>query len=436
MKETLQLEYYYGKEAEQYTFYRIPKMLFTDIRLKGISIEAKMLYGLMLDRMSLSMKNGWLDKEGRVFIYFTLEDAIALLGYSHTKVIKLFSELDSTKGVGLIDKKKQGQGKPTIIYVKNYSSESRNKTIPKTDNHKTCESATCKTSRNQQSENYREDSLVEQNLTYDKDLKLNDTFLIKEENENNTSSNLEIAETKIYQIEQSETSNDTTNKNKENKKKIQKYKNQKSNILKNGNQDSKNIYTNKTKENKTELSDIPSIHLSSYLDPVVIKKEGEIDGVDLVEIVKEELWKNELLPPAYMGQFKKMEIAIHILTDYQRQRDYYCNAKVCDKDEFQHSVFLLCNEALIEMLTTIHQMNLKGVQVKRKDIYDKVITYVKFQGGECYLEDIMSVAMVDFEKACETRNIKNHLQYMKACIWNALQVGTIGIQAIIKKDFG
>ena len=74
---SLDLEYFYGNEAEQYSFYRIPKVLLTDHRYKGVSMEAKVLYGLMLDRMGLSIRSGWLDGDGRVYIYFTLEDAIA-----------------------------------------------------------------------------------------------------------------------------------------------------------------------------------------------------------------------------------------------------------------------------------------------------------------------------------------------------------------------
>ena len=75
MPETLNLNYYYGNEADQYSFYRIPKILLTDRRYKGVSLEAKVLYGLLLDRMGLSARNGWLDDNGRVFLYFTQEEA-------------------------------------------------------------------------------------------------------------------------------------------------------------------------------------------------------------------------------------------------------------------------------------------------------------------------------------------------------------------------
>lgn len=115
----LNLDYFYGNEAEQYSFYRIPKALFTDAHYKAVSVEAKVLYGLLLDRMSLSLRNGWLDSDGRVYIYFTQEDAMTLMSCGKDKVTKLFRELD-TGGIGLIERKKQGQGKPARIYVKNF----------------------------------------------------------------------------------------------------------------------------------------------------------------------------------------------------------------------------------------------------------------------------------------------------------------------------
>ena len=113
----LKLDYYYGGEAEQYNFYRIPKVLFTDAHYSTLSMEAKVLYGLMLDRMSLSVKNTWLDSCGRVYIFFTLEDVISMLNTGHNKAVRLFKELED---IGLIERKKQGQGKPTVIYVKNF----------------------------------------------------------------------------------------------------------------------------------------------------------------------------------------------------------------------------------------------------------------------------------------------------------------------------
>jgi len=120
---SLNLDYYYGNESEQFTFFRIPKVLFTDDRFKKLSAESKVLYGMLLDRMGLSRANGWLDKANRVYIVFTIEDIQSNLCCGRQKAVKLMAELDSENGIGLIEKKRQGLGKPNIIYVKNFIIE-------------------------------------------------------------------------------------------------------------------------------------------------------------------------------------------------------------------------------------------------------------------------------------------------------------------------
>ena len=111
-------DYFYGAEAEQFSFYRIPKVLFTEEHFRSVSAEAKVLYGLLLDRMSLSCKNGWLDKEGRVYIIFTIEEVMTALSCADQKAGKLLHELESK--CRLIERKRQGLGKPNLIYVKNF----------------------------------------------------------------------------------------------------------------------------------------------------------------------------------------------------------------------------------------------------------------------------------------------------------------------------
>lgn len=110
--------YFYGSEAEQFSFYRIPKVLFTDPRYQEISAESKILYGILLDRMSLSARNKWMDKEGRVYIIFTVEDIMTAMGCGNQKVGRLLSELE--KKADLIERKRQGLGKPNLIYVKRF----------------------------------------------------------------------------------------------------------------------------------------------------------------------------------------------------------------------------------------------------------------------------------------------------------------------------
>lgn len=123
MEQHIKFDYFYGKEANSYSFYRVPKLLFTDPMFKDLSCEAKILYGLMLDRMSLSIKNAWFDAEGRAYIYFAIEEIAELLNCGKNKAVRSLQELVDDTGIGLIEKKRQGQGKANILYVKNFVLE-------------------------------------------------------------------------------------------------------------------------------------------------------------------------------------------------------------------------------------------------------------------------------------------------------------------------
>ena len=120
MDDSLRFEYYYGIEAEQFSFYRVPRMLIKDERFKVLSSDAKLLYGLMLDRMALSIKNGWFDEENRAYIHYTIDNIMEDFNCAKATATKILAELDGKKGIGLIEKKRQGLGKPDIIYVKNF----------------------------------------------------------------------------------------------------------------------------------------------------------------------------------------------------------------------------------------------------------------------------------------------------------------------------
>ena len=117
--EKLKLDFYYGREAEQFTFYRLPKALITDACFKGMTNNAKLLYGLMLDRMSLSKKRGWLDEANKVFIKYSLNNIEEDLNVSRKTASSLLKELEE---IGLIDMIQQ-PGVANIIYVKNFVSE-------------------------------------------------------------------------------------------------------------------------------------------------------------------------------------------------------------------------------------------------------------------------------------------------------------------------
>ena len=114
-------DYFYNNQAEKFAFYRIPKTLFTDERFTTLSMEAKLLYGLMLDRMGISRVNNLIDKQNRVYIFFMLDEVMECFHCAREKANKLIAELDA-RGIGLIETRRQGMGKANIIYVKDFSS--------------------------------------------------------------------------------------------------------------------------------------------------------------------------------------------------------------------------------------------------------------------------------------------------------------------------
>ena len=113
----LSFPFHYGGEAQTHSFYKIPKILFNAEIFDCLSTDAKLLYGILLDRMQLSVKNGWFDEEGRVYIYFRRETVMEAMMCGNKKAGQLMAELDDKSGIGLITRVRQGQGKPDRIYV-------------------------------------------------------------------------------------------------------------------------------------------------------------------------------------------------------------------------------------------------------------------------------------------------------------------------------
>ena len=144
----IEFGYFHDYESEQFALYRIPKVLFTDEYFRNLSSDAKVLYGLMLDRMALSIRNNWVDNEGKVYIIFTLEQVMEYMNCGKDKGVKILAELDTDKGIGLIERVKRGLGKPTIIYVKSFvyrkekvldlaENDNRSQEVGKTDPNNT-----------------------------------------------------------------------------------------------------------------------------------------------------------------------------------------------------------------------------------------------------------------------------------------------------------
>ena len=115
---TMRFDYFYEEQSESYSFYRIPKVLFTEEMFEPLSVEARVLYGLLLDRIGLSREHGWKDEAGRVYVYYSMESIVRHLRCGKNKACRLLKELEK---FGLIERRKQGFCKPARIFVKDFS---------------------------------------------------------------------------------------------------------------------------------------------------------------------------------------------------------------------------------------------------------------------------------------------------------------------------
>lgn len=129
----MEFEYYHNNDGDQFRYIQLPTIFLEHEKFSGLSLESIVLYSMMLNRISLSFRNGWIDDHSRVYIYFTLEEVMKKLRCKSQKATKIIAELDVDKGIGLIERKRQGLGKPTIIYVKNFMSIFKNQDYGKTE---------------------------------------------------------------------------------------------------------------------------------------------------------------------------------------------------------------------------------------------------------------------------------------------------------------
>ena len=107
----------------------LPRFLLQDEQLRDISNDAKVLYALLLDRASLSRQNGYVEPDGTIRLYFTLEQAQKKLHRSRQSATRIFRELEYS---GLIVRRKQGLGKPAVITL-NYPADAKLITKEETD---------------------------------------------------------------------------------------------------------------------------------------------------------------------------------------------------------------------------------------------------------------------------------------------------------------
>ena len=294
--QKIQFDYFRGMEAEQYSFYRVPKVLFTAECFKSLSCEAKVLYGLMLDRMSLSIKNRWFDDEDRVYIIFTVDEIAELMNCGTQKAVKLIKELDTSNGIGLIEKKRLGLGKPNVIYVKNFMIKEIPNQLMKTDNVQ------------KQEEYFTEETVMGENAGEIADMQSEGNFreeianLQKQEEERGKSAisqNCENHHSKIVKITNQELS-ESQFKNSENhnsgmmkttnqefpESQFNNYENQNSGMMKMEIQEFPKSQSNKTDINKTDFSETDIIE-SYQIQSGSLVSHDKRDVIEEMKIYRE-----------------------------------------------------------------------------------------------------------------------------------------------------
>ena len=168
-----------------------------------------------------------------------------------------------------------------------------------------------------------------------------------------------------------------------------------------------------------------------------LEKDREIEYEIKRNSIRDEMISNQKLPYKYTANRDNMEIAIHLLTEYDNYLEWYLANKrnMLNENELRFSTFKLFNEAIIEMLTT-EKMNLKGSYTTYAKVYDKLSEFIEIEEEYMSIGDIMDNAIGDYIPACDFTQIKNPLGYMKSVIWNCLQTGNISVNSAIRRDFG
>lgn len=418
MADQLHFDYYYGLEGEQFQFIRIPKLLVQDKVFQGLSDRAKILYGIMLDRMSNSRKNKWLDKQNRVYILFSIKKVSEALNCSQPTACKAMAELDSEHGIGLIERRKRGQGKPDIIYVKNFISYVEN------------------------------NPNVGKEKAWDPD----DVEGLAENEEDAEDAEDEVIHNEIKNLEAKD-SNSLNSKILNSRNFIS------------GEQESLSLGIKGFAPNNTELSNTENSNTESYLisSQVNIKKpdiwlypflpEERMDVIrqmqmepdtehiptvvlDLTEMIpritrfraRSLVEERNGIPKELAFDVPQMTFVIKALTGWN---DYI---EICNHDYPEEYVLVL--KCLIEMCCTLKTMHFGEYAVSYSNVIDqlnRIIHLDKAKYACCTMSSFVDCCIRRYRDASEERKIQIPSNYMKSIIWSAFSEFKTEFEAYVRR---
>lgn len=402
----LNLPFFLKGEVNTLQFFQFPKILFTEPRLKDLSNDCKILYALMLDRVPLSMKNEWLDEEERVYIIYTNEEACKYLNKSPRTITKMMGDLDTEKGFGLIERKKQGLGKPDLIYVKSLltlveeSSEKSSKKGTTVEKLSTKSGDLSTASTKNAVDNYVDNNLALQNVPL--------------QSGNSCSSTVE----KVACLDKQEFTAIKT--------------------------DRTNTDQNQTEGLKPILPPNPS---PTYPQQEETREDG---WRDLPKTEKYHLVKSDLetayargedglycLLSNFRSNRSKMETLVDILLDMETRERHCSHYDETSPLKFGFRATQLYASALTDMLTSEKMIKTKDQYINYSRLFDKLIPHISHDTDEgIRLDSVVHCTVMAYREANKLSQIKFPFPYMKSCIWTVLNEGNIRTTADYQYRYG
>ncbi len=430
--------YYHGEEPKQFQFYMIPKTLI-DNKEFTVSIDAKFMYSVMLDRASLSYKNGWIDEENRVYIIFTIDKVQEVLDCSKGKAVKVLQELDTEKGIGLIERKKStGMGKPDIIYVKDFmtgTTATHNASVGNdgtNHDHKRYKNRTTVEQVESEKVVAKEEFSVESAVKSTKTVDIVGKSAVIHNRKPTEVQNLDLSGTKIEPIE---VQNLDLSGTKFRPIEVQK------------------VNPNKTNNNNTEINHTESSHIKS--------SQKDATGQDRTECVSESLTAKEIaiavqndflaegiLPYRYTQPeyYRHLKQAVHQLTEYEKAKMYVEEQHDLESKKQAESYFStihIFNQALIELLSSDRNHKVGGRVVTYAKVYDQLVDHIVQNtlpsGRTTYrIAELMGEAINKYQDATRQTGvvIQRPTAYMMTCILTAMENGSARVFDVIRRDFG
>ncbi len=402
--QKLDLPYFTGEEKERCTFFAVPKLLWSNETLNTLSNEAKLLYSFMLDRLTLSMEKNFRDNDGHLYIFFTVEEACYVLGKSPATMVRIFSELDCVKGLGLIERKRRGQGKADKIYLKNIIGMDADRKSFR-DNKGAVNS--------EKSVNGEENITVENSVsttTYPVKIKpladISDTSCVI------NSKTLEFAKIEAIKTDKTNPDQKETDLLKPTLPQTPTEKINNFPHLENGEQEEgwRNL------ENKEKIALVDFELDSSY-------RHGK-------EALSSLLYR-------YRGDENKLETALYLLMDMENAEYHAKNSVEYSKGSFFFRTKKLFARALLEMLTQTSTKVKEGF-VNYGKVMDKLLEHISLDdfSEKIRLDSIVDCTIQAYTQANQDTEIKFPLPYMKSCIWTTFREGSIRSEADFQRLYG